>query len=55
MDYAVKLYKKGNMTVSQMCEITNISRASLYRKLSVQGWLKFDPAEIDAVSNFRPC
>ncbi|HBL1581793.1 TPA: helix-turn-helix domain-containing protein, partial [Enterococcus faecium] len=32
--YAVKLYKEGNMTVNQICEITNVSRASLYRKLS---------------------
>jgi DNA invertase Pin-like site-specific DNA recombinase len=34
MNYAVKLYKEGNMTVNQICEITNVSRASLYRKLS---------------------
>ncbi|MCM3164121.1 helix-turn-helix domain-containing protein (plasmid) [Metabacillus sp. B2-18] len=34
MNYAVKLYKEGNVTVNQICEITNISRASLYRKLS---------------------
>lgn len=33
MNYAVKLYKEGNMTVNQICEITNVSRA-LYRKLS---------------------
>jgi DNA invertase Pin-like site-specific DNA recombinase len=33
MNYAVKLYKEGNMTVNQICEITNVSRASLYRKL----------------------
>ncbi|EJE4565447.1 TPA: helix-turn-helix domain-containing protein, partial [Enterococcus faecium] len=33
-NYAVKLYKEGNMTVNQICEITNVSRASLYRKLS---------------------
>lgn len=26
--------KEGNMTVNQICEITNVSRASLYRKLS---------------------
>lgn len=34
MNYAVKLYREGNMTVKQICEITNVSRASLYRKLS---------------------
>ncbi|KMK76362.1 recombinase family protein [Alkalihalobacillus pseudalcaliphilus] len=34
MNYAVKLFKEGNMTVNQICEITNVSRASLYRKLS---------------------
>ena len=34
MNYAVKLYKEGDMTVNQICEITNVSRASLYRKLS---------------------
>ena len=28
MNYAVKLYKEGNMTVNQICEITNVSRAS---------------------------
>ncbi|OMC83588.1 transposase [Viridibacillus sp. FSL H8-0123] len=34
MNYAVKLYKEGDMTVNQICEITNVSKASLYRKLS---------------------
>lgn len=34
MKYAVKLYKEGGMTVNQICEITNVSRASLYRGLS---------------------
>ncbi|MHC2836084.1 DNA invertase Pin-like site-specific DNA recombinase [Bacillus sp. F9_6S_D1_P_5] len=34
MNYAVKLYKEGDMTVNQICEITNVSRFSLYRKLS---------------------
>lgn len=34
MNYAVKLYKEGNMTVNQICKITNVSKASLYRKLS---------------------
>lgn len=33
INYAVKLYREGNMTVKQICEITNISRSSLYRKL----------------------
>ncbi|MEC1177177.1 recombinase family protein [Metasolibacillus meyeri] len=34
MNYTVKLYKEGDMTVNQIYEITNVSRASLYRKLS---------------------
>lgn len=34
MNYAIKLYNEGNMTVNQICEITNVSRAALYRKLS---------------------
>lgn len=33
MNYALKLYQEGEMTVKQICEITNISRASIYRKL----------------------
>lgn len=33
INYAVKLYHDGNMTVKQICEITNISRSSLYRRL----------------------
>ncbi len=33
MNYAVKLYREGNMTVKEICQITSISRASLYRKL----------------------
>lgn len=32
MNYAVNLYKKGGMIVNQICEFTNVSRASLYRK-----------------------
>ncbi|HAP4796820.1 TPA: helix-turn-helix domain-containing protein, partial [Enterococcus faecalis] len=28
------LQQNRNMTVNQICEITNVSRASLYRKLS---------------------
>jgi len=34
MNYEVKLYKEGGMNVNQICEITNVSKASLYRKLS---------------------
>ncbi|KLA26439.1 hypothetical protein B4077_2535 [Bacillus cereus] len=34
MNYAVKLYKEEDRTVNHICEITNVSRASLYRKLS---------------------
>ncbi len=30
MNYAMTLYEKGNMTVKQICEITNVSRSSLY-------------------------
>jgi len=33
MNYALKLYHEGNMTVKKICEITNISKASIYRKL----------------------
>lgn len=33
MQDVVKLYKEGDMTVNQICEITNVSRDSLYRKL----------------------
>lgn len=33
MNYAVKLYNEGNMTVKHICQITNISRSSLYRKI----------------------
>lgn len=33
MNYAIKLYHEGNMTVKQICKITNISRSSLYRSL----------------------
>ncbi len=35
MNYAVKLYREGNMTVKEICQITSISRASLYRKLAI--------------------
>lgn len=34
MNHAITLYNEGNRTVKQICEITNVSRASLYRKLS---------------------
>lgn len=34
MNYSIKLYKEGKMTVKQVCNITNISRSSLYRRLS---------------------
>ncbi|QHE63983.1 recombinase family protein (plasmid) [Rossellomorea vietnamensis] len=34
INYAVKLYNEGQMTVNQICEITSVSRASLYRKLN---------------------
>lgn len=43
MNYAVKLYKEGGMTVNQICEITNVSRASLYRKLSLSKGVFFLP------------
>jgi DNA invertase Pin-like site-specific DNA recombinase len=33
MKHAIDLYKRGNMTVKQICEITNISPASFYRRL----------------------
>lgn len=33
MNHAVKLYNEKNMTVRQITEITNISKASLYRRL----------------------
>ncbi|WP_297407426.1 recombinase family protein [uncultured Cetobacterium sp.] len=47
MNYAVELYNKGEMTVNRICEITNISRASLYRKLKEIS-IKF---KIDKTSN----
>ena len=34
MNHAIELYKSGKKTVSQICKITGISKASLYRKLS---------------------
>lgn len=35
MNYAIKLYHEGTMTVKEICQITSISRASLYRKLAI--------------------
>ncbi|WP_431613457.1 helix-turn-helix domain-containing protein [Bacillus pfraonensis] len=29
----LRLYEEGNMTVKQICEIINVSRSALYRKL----------------------
>ncbi|SCV18522.1 Transposon Tn1546 resolvase [Bacillus cereus] len=29
MNYALKLYEEGNMTVKQICEITSVSKSSL--------------------------
>lgn len=37
INYAVKLYREGKMTVNQICKITNISRSALYRNLSEVG------------------
>ncbi len=34
INYAIKLYREGNMTVKQICQITNISRSTLYRRLA---------------------
>jgi DNA invertase Pin-like site-specific DNA recombinase len=36
INYAVKLYREGKMTVKQICDITNVSRSVLYRRLSEQ-------------------
>ncbi|USL44380.1 recombinase family protein [Priestia megaterium] len=33
MNYAIKLYNEGNMTVKQICDITNVSRSALYRNI----------------------
>ncbi len=33
MIFVIELYNEGNMTVNQICKITNVSRAALYRKL----------------------
>jgi len=37
INYAIKLYREGKMTVKQICEITNVSRSALYRRLSEVG------------------
>ena len=34
MNYAIKLYHEGNMTIKQICKINNISKSLLYRRLS---------------------
>lgn len=34
MNYAIKLYREGNMTVKKICQITNISRSSIYRRIA---------------------
>lgn len=31
INYVVKLYQEGQMTVKQICELTNVSRSALYR------------------------
>lgn len=36
MEHAIELYKAGNMSVSTICEITNVSKTSLYRQLNVK-------------------
>ncbi len=36
MNYAIKLYREGNMTVKKICQITNISRSSIYRRLTAE-------------------
>lgn len=40
MNYAIKLYHEGNMTVKQICKITNISKSSLYRRLLEEKYSK---------------
>src|SRR5699024_1967311 len=37
MNHAVKLYKEGEMTVQKICDITNVSRSALYRRLHQDG------------------
>ncbi len=34
MNHAVKLYRERNMTVKKICQITSISRSSIYRRLA---------------------
>jgi DNA invertase Pin-like site-specific DNA recombinase len=43
LNHAIELYKTGNYTVNQICEITKISRATFYRRMK-----EYD---IDAVSS----
>lgn len=38
INYAVQLYRKGDMTVNKICQITNISRSTLYRRLSEENY-----------------
>lgn len=33
LNHAIELYKTGNFTVKQICEITKISRATFYRRM----------------------
>ncbi|TMN22684.1 transposase [Lentibacillus cibarius] len=35
MNHAIELYREGKMTVSMICEITNMSKSSLYRPLKL--------------------
>lgn len=38
INYAVQLYRKGDMTVNKIYQITNISRSTLYRRLSEENY-----------------
>jgi DNA invertase Pin-like site-specific DNA recombinase len=33
MNHAIELYKAGNHTIKDICEITNVSKSALYRKI----------------------
>jgi DNA invertase Pin-like site-specific DNA recombinase len=37
MKHAIELFKEGNKTVKEICEITKVSRSALYRELQIQG------------------
>jgi DNA invertase Pin-like site-specific DNA recombinase len=37
LEYALELYQQGDKTVKEICEITSVSRASLYRELKERG------------------